>query len=121
MGIKERSLTLLSIIIQLLCNKTDPIGFGFILMLGKFQLEKMRLILAVEADLKPKHSSTLLASPILAQAISPRSSASPRRTDTGERHGLRLPPYTPVLDLEPRLRCRECGARSKVVVSIRWG
>ena len=25
--------------------------------------------------------------------------------------GLRLPPYTPVLDLEPRLRRRECDAR----------
>ena len=35
--------------------------------------------------------------------------------------GLRLPPYTPVLDLEPRLRCRECDARGKAVVSIRWG
>jgi len=35
-------------------------------------------------------------------------------------HGLRLPPYTPVLDLEPRLRCRECDARGKAVVSIRW-
>jgi len=33
-------------------------------------------------------------------------------------HGLRLPPYTPVLDLEPRLRCRECDVRSKGVVSI---
>jgi len=35
-------------------------------------------------------------------------------------HGLRLPPYTPVLDLEPRLRCRECDARGKAVVSIKW-
>ena len=35
-------------------------------------------------------------------------------------HGLRLPPYTPVLDLEPRLLCRECDARGKAVVSIRW-
>ena len=35
-------------------------------------------------------------------------------------HGLRLPPYTPVLDLEPRLRCRECDARGKGVVLIRW-
>jgi hypothetical protein len=34
--------------------------------------------------------------------------------------GLALPPYTPVLDLEPRLRCRECDARGKAVVSIRW-
>jgi hypothetical protein len=33
-------------------------------------------------------------------------------------NGLRLPPYTPVLDLEPRLRCRECDARGKAVVSI---
>ena len=35
-------------------------------------------------------------------------------------NGLRLPPYIPVLDLEPRLRCRECDARGKAVVSIRW-
>jgi hypothetical protein len=28
-------------------------------------------------------------------------------------NGLRLPPYTPVLELEPRLRCRECDARGK--------
>ena len=34
--------------------------------------------------------------------------------------GLPLPPYTPVLDLEPRLRCRECDTRGKAVVSIRW-
>jgi len=34
--------------------------------------------------------------------------------------GLPLPPYTPVLDLERRLRCRECDARGKAVVSIRW-
>jgi hypothetical protein len=34
--------------------------------------------------------------------------------------GLPLPPYTPVLDLEMRLRCRECDARSKAVVSISW-
>jgi hypothetical protein len=34
--------------------------------------------------------------------------------------GLRLPPFTPVLDLEPRLRCRECDARGKAVVSIKW-
>jgi hypothetical protein len=32
--------------------------------------------------------------------------------------GLRLPPYTRVLDLEPRLRCRERDARG--VVSIKW-
>jgi tRNA (Thr-GGU) A37 N-methylase len=35
--------------------------------------------------------------------------------------GLPLPSYTPVLDLEPRLRCRECDARGKAVVSIKWG
>ena len=34
-------------------------------------------------------------------------------------HELRLPPTTRVLDLEPRLRCRECDARGKAVVSIR--
>jgi hypothetical protein len=31
-----------------------------------------------------------------------------------------LQPYTPVLSLEPRLLCRECDARGKAVVSIRW-
>jgi hypothetical protein len=34
--------------------------------------------------------------------------------------GLRLPATTRVLDLELRLRCRECDARGKAVVSIRW-
>jgi hypothetical protein len=33
---------------------------------------------------------------------------------------LPLPPYTPVLDLERRLRCQECDARGKTVVSIKW-
>jgi hypothetical protein len=33
---------------------------------------------------------------------------------------LPLPAYTLVLDLEPRLRCRECDARGKAVVSIKW-
>ena len=28
-------------------------------------------------------------------------------------HGLRLPSYIPVLDLEPRLRCRECNCAAK--------
>jgi hypothetical protein len=35
-------------------------------------------------------------------------------------NGLRLRLDTRVLDLEPRLRCRECDARGKAVVSIRW-
>jgi hypothetical protein len=35
-------------------------------------------------------------------------------------HGLRLAPTERVLDLAPRLRCRECDARGKAVVSIRW-
>jgi hypothetical protein len=26
----------------------------------------------------------------------------------------------PVLDLEPRFRCRECDQRGKVALSIRW-
>ena len=34
--------------------------------------------------------------------------------------GLPLPPYAPVLDSERRLRCRECDARGKAVVSIKW-
>jgi hypothetical protein len=33
---------------------------------------------------------------------------------------LRLPPYTPVLDLERRMRCRESDAKGKAVVSVRW-
>ena len=36
-------------------------------------------------------------------------------------YGLRLAPTTLVLDLESRLRCRECDARGKAVVSVRWG
>ena len=35
--------------------------------------------------------------------------------------GLRLAPPTLVVDLEPRFRCRECDARGKAVVSVRWG
>ena len=35
-------------------------------------------------------------------------------------YGLRLPPTTLVIGLEPRLRCRECNARGKAVVSIKW-
>jgi ribosomal protein S27E len=34
--------------------------------------------------------------------------------------GLRLQPTDRVLDLEPRVRCRECDARGKAVVSVRW-
>ena len=34
--------------------------------------------------------------------------------------GLRLPPYTPLLDLEAKLRCRECDPKGKAVGS-RWG
>ena len=34
--------------------------------------------------------------------------------------GLRLRPFMPVVDLQPRLRCRECDARGRAVVSIRW-
>jgi hypothetical protein len=34
--------------------------------------------------------------------------------------GLRLPPHLPVLDLQYRLRCRECDRRGRVVVSIKW-
>ena len=29
--------------------------------------------------------------------------------------------YTPVLDLERKLRCRECDAKGKAVISVRWG
>jgi hypothetical protein len=35
-------------------------------------------------------------------------------------HGLRLQPAEKVLDLAPRLRCRECDIRGKAVVSIKW-
>src|SRR5262249_55001126 len=34
--------------------------------------------------------------------------------------GLALPPHMPLLDLEPRLRCRECDAKGKVIVSVKW-
>jgi hypothetical protein len=33
---------------------------------------------------------------------------------------LRLRPIMPVLDLKYRLRCRQCDAKGKAVVSIRW-
>ena len=35
-------------------------------------------------------------------------------------NGLWLPPATRVLDLERRLRCRECDQRGKAIVSIKW-
>ena len=35
--------------------------------------------------------------------------------------GLPLSPATLILDLERRFRCRECDAKGKAVVSIRWG
>jgi hypothetical protein len=34
--------------------------------------------------------------------------------------GMRPPPFTPVVDLQPRLRCRECDAKGRAVVSIKW-
>jgi hypothetical protein len=34
--------------------------------------------------------------------------------------GLGLSAYTAVLDLKHRLRCRECGARGRCIVSIEW-
>ena len=34
--------------------------------------------------------------------------------------GLRLPPETRLLDLEPRLRCRECDAKGDAVVTVWW-
>lgn len=34
--------------------------------------------------------------------------------------GVRLLPSTLILDLEPRLRCRQCDVRGKAIVSIRW-
>jgi hypothetical protein len=33
--------------------------------------------------------------------------------------GLRLSPDARIVDLEPRLRCRECDAKGKAVVSVR--
>jgi hypothetical protein len=39
---------------------------------------------------------------------------------SGLQQGLRLPPHMPVLDLQYRLRCRECDRRGRVVVSIKW-
>jgi hypothetical protein len=34
---------------------------------------------------------------------------------------LRLPPTTLIMNLERRFRCRECDAKVKVVVSVKWG
>jgi hypothetical protein len=33
---------------------------------------------------------------------------------------MRLPPYTRVLDLERRFRCRECDRKGSVALSIKW-
>jgi ribosomal protein S27E len=30
-------------------------------------------------------------------------------------------PDTPVLELEKRVRCRECNARGEALVSVKWG
>ena len=30
-------------------------------------------------------------------------------------------PYESILDLQYKLRCRECDAKGKVVISVRWG
>jgi hypothetical protein len=38
----------------------------------------------------------------------------------GLTQGLRLPLQMLILDLEPRLRCRECDAKGKAVVTVRW-
>jgi len=35
-------------------------------------------------------------------------------------HGLRLQPYDRIMDLEGRLRCRECDTKGQAVVSIKW-
>ena len=29
-------------------------------------------------------------------------------------------PYETILDLQPKLRCRECDVRGRVVISIKW-
>jgi hypothetical protein len=34
--------------------------------------------------------------------------------------GLRLPPETLILDLEPRFRCRDCDAKGKAVATVKW-
>jgi len=31
-----------------------------------------------------------------------------------------VPPYTPVLDLRRRLKCRECRWKGRAAVSIKW-
>jgi hypothetical protein len=35
--------------------------------------------------------------------------------------GLRLAPTTLLMDLEPRFRCRECDAKGRAVLTVRWG
>jgi hypothetical protein len=35
--------------------------------------------------------------------------------------GIALPPYTPVLESERKLRCQECDPKGKVLVSVHWG
>ena len=38
----------------------------------------------------------------------------------GLTQGLRLPQQMLIVDLEPRLRCRECDAKGKALVTVRW-
>ena len=35
--------------------------------------------------------------------------------------GLPIAPHTPIMDLERWFRCRECDAKGKAVVWVRWG
>jgi len=41
--------------------------------------------------------------------------SAPRRLVPG------LPLYTIIVDLERRMRCRDCDARGKASISIKWG
>jgi len=34
--------------------------------------------------------------------------------------GMRVPPSMRIVDLEPRLRCRECDTRGKAIIAIKW-
>jgi hypothetical protein len=36
-------------------------------------------------------------------------------------HGLHLRPETPILDLERKMRCRECDEKGRALVTVQWG
>ena len=65
-----------------------------------------------------------LSSEISGRVIWSRSSASAATRRRSRRlnncYGGDGKPYETIMELQRRLRCRECDERGKVVVSVRW-